>query len=496
MFFSFICLSYAHTPPTKQVTPTLHLKASPWHFNADGKWIAHINVIENTMESVQLSASTGEVYIVPDWVSNRTEITLRLSRLTQTLPITVTARSSKDKQILATIILSPPIHQFSGLQFTVLPIGPYLINMAWVSLDTLQKVQQYRIFRKDDTNAAEIQIATVGSQQTTFHDNSVQPNHQYTYRLVAETSSGQTLSAEHQVTSPTEMKHMPITAMKGIGATLFFTTDPGSSVYFKKINPELLVQQAKKLNLKYIELRTAFGSYAHIVTPDQKQWVDKILDEASANGIAVFSWCIPQRETSTTLAVYVAMAAHTTSKGNTFAGIAVDLEIEKSYMQPTASLSAQEEIAQFVKYIRQAVGPKYLFSAIVYSPKQSVKDFPYRSIGKYATIVQPMEFWHYHLASKNHVYTKEEVTAAIVDSVTTTRAQVGINVPINIIGQITDVDDDKLLTGVPSAEEISTALKAAKSLGVLGVSFYNWNNKLLQNSPLSPQAQALKDFVW
>jgi hypothetical protein len=106
-----------------------------------------------------------------------------------------------------------------------------------------------------------------------------------------------------------------------------------------------------------------------------------------------------------------------------------------------------------------------------------------------------MEFWHHFFAAAKHQYTSQEVTQAVVNSILLLKKYANKDIPINVIGQLVDIGN----TGIPSAEEITTALQAAKLNAAIGMSFFAWSEKVIHNNgrdQLSPQAQAIADFKW
>jgi hypothetical protein len=126
-----------------------------------------------------------------------------------------------------------------------------------------------------------------------------------------------------------------------------------------------------------------------------------------------------------------------------------------------------------IEMVRQAVGPDYLIVATVMSPKLTHwtnQRYPYGRIAPFASVLQPMEYWHHFYSASNHAYTQAEVTSACADSVALTRDLAGRNLPVNVAGQ----SDDLGTTGPPSPDEIAWCLNGSKSAGAIGETFFDW----------------------
>ncbi|MDQ6780694.1 MAG: hypothetical protein M3Z37_06030, partial [Candidatus Eremiobacteraeota bacterium] len=116
---------------------------------------------------------------------------------------------------------------------------------------------------------------------------------------------------------------------------------------------------------------------------------------------------------------------------------------------------------------------RYLLIATVASPMMghlTNADYPYAGIAHYADVMQPMEYWHYFDEGSHHEYAHGEVAGAAAASVLRTRELSGRDIPVNIAGQSVDLQG----TGAPSAHEITWSLGAAKSVGAIGETFFDW----------------------
>jgi hypothetical protein len=515
----------------------LVLKTTPWKINADGEWITQVRVMDR-VDFVYLHASKGEEAKLPLWVYNGAAMRVILAKPET---IVVNAKSVRPPYQYRQVVLpSPKILYPNQLVSTALPIGPYLVNIGWGWLGDTNSIKYYQLYRKSPGLVAtqeqqapmkkiepagwlgfwdkiklyfssaihkitptthtqtrsqeEHLIATLPPETKTFGDNSVQPNTHYVYRLVMTLNDNSKKTVENIVTTPTKPNNKPLSTLGGKGIILFFNSDPGSSLYYRKLSPQKVIQETKTLGLHYIELRTVYGAFSHFNDPALVNWLNQFLDLAAANNIPVISWSIPRRETSASVATDAALAAHTTPAGNTFSAIALDLELGAGYMRNTSL--AKQKISNYAAMLRKAMGKNYLLAAMVYSPWKSGytnADYPYQDLAKYVDVLQPMEFWHYYYAADHHIYTQQEVTNAIDKSISLTQQLAGKKIPVNVIGQLTDLGG----TGKPSAMEITVALQAAKAFGALGLSLFDWHNELfLKNGELSSQAAAIQRSPW
>jgi hypothetical protein len=98
-------------------------------------------------------------------------------------------------------------------------------------------------------------------------------------------------------------------------------------------------------------------------------------------------------------------------------------------------------------------------------------EYPYARIAPYASVLQPMEYWHYFYATSHHVYSEDGVTNAVTGAVALTKQLAGRDVPVNVAGQ----SDDLGGTGVPTPDEIGWSLAAAKRAGAIGEMFFDWH---------------------
>jgi hypothetical protein len=156
---------------------------------------------------------------------------------------------------------------------------------------------------------------------------------------------------------------------------------------------------------------------------------------------------------------------------------------------------AKEEMVKFAQTFRKATGPNYLISSIVFTPYKTgyTNDiYPYKDLAAVTDVLQPMVFWHHFYESAHHVYTSAYVKAEVANAITMLKQLAGKDIPVNVIGQSISLGS----TGLPSAQEITYALQAAKTTLGLGLSFFAWSDALITDTTESPTATGIVNFQW
>jgi hypothetical protein len=95
-------------------------------------------------------------------------------------------------------------------------------------------------------------------------------------------------------------------------------------------------------------------------------------------------------------------------------------------------------------------------------------DYPYSRIARYASVMQPMEYWHHF--RRSHDYGQTDVAGNCADAVAMTKQLAGRDLPVNVAGQSTDLGR----TGKPSSSELHWCLGGAKSAGAIGEMFFDY----------------------
>lgn len=253
---------------------------------------------------------------------------------------------------------------------------------------------------------------------------------------------------------------------------LYFSPDTSDAEGYNTFDPPAIVAKAKAGGITHIELRMARGTFFEGGNDAARAWLDQLIDDAAAAGISVLAWQVPRRPASDDVAEAVAVARYRTAAGNGPAGLALDIEDGDNYMGSPGE-AAKQRMVDDIEMVREAVGPDYLIVATIMSPKLTHwtnARYPYARIAPFASVLQPMEYWHHFYAGSHHDYTQDEVTSACADTVALTQSVAGRALPVSIAGQ----SDDLGSTGAPSPDEIGWCLLASKSAGALGETFFDW----------------------
>jgi hypothetical protein len=402
-------------------------------------------------------------------------------------PVVVEANSSDAGLISAQLTLDPPQTSFSSFGAAAEPVGPHLIDVGWTRLADSAGVIEYKIFRRAAGDDKGVLVGSVSPDGRTWHDDSVRPTTAYTYTVVAATSDGATSASTDFVATPPIMPATSVDAISGKGMFLFFSPsdlDPNGYTHF---DPDAIVARAKSAGIRHIELRLARGTFVEAQSDAARAWLDSLIDKASAAGIDLIAWQVPRRATSADAATAVAIARYHTAAGNGFDGLALDIEDGDAYMGYGSA--AKQRMVDQIEMVREAVGPDYLIVATVMSPvltHWTNERYPYDRIAPYASVLQPMEYWHHFYTSTHHAYTQDEVTQACADSVAATQDLAGRQVPVNVAAQSEDLGS----TGSPTPDEIQWCLAGAKSAGALGDTFFDWQGTD------DPNWAAIAGFIW
>jgi hypothetical protein len=215
-------------------------------------------------------------------------------------------------------------------------------------------------------------------------------------------------------------------------------------------------------------LRTSYGPLDEITPPD-KGTIDRLIDLAASNKIAMVAWTVPRSTSFEDLAAAVGAAEYETPAGNGFAALALDLERGGFFLGSGAA--GYTALAAYPRELRVALGPRYPILGTVEDPyleHLSRATYPYDAIAASVDVLQPMAYLRM-LAP--HVATATAVRAAVRGSFTATLSAAGRNLPIDMGLQSTGEGSH----GAPSPDEISAAVAESRRLGALGVTFFDWS---------------------
>lgn len=236
-----------------------------------------------------------------------------------------------------------------------------------------------------------------------------------------------------------------------------------------------LVAAAKAEGITHFFPRVAETSFGFF---DQNT-LDRLLPVAHAAGIKVIAWVYPYlRDVADDLIITKAVVDFRTPGGDKVDGIAAD--VEKRIDAPA--------VYAYGQMVRQFVGPTVPMVITTYNPLAEPA-YPFPEAAASFNVIAPQDYWHDNTTEH---FDAASARALLTLSVTTIRAELGgKNFPIEENGQMFDMFTYGEPGGnQPSAAEITGDLQAAKSLGCIGISFFDWRTA----SP--DELAALQQFRW
>ncbi|MBV8365685.1 MAG: hypothetical protein JO194_04215 [Candidatus Eremiobacteraeota bacterium] len=475
--------------PLRATGSGISIEARPWQLTADGTWRTEVVAFFDDGSGAQqprlhaqvtFNSDRGETVGLDPWL-HQTPSAMVTTRAPAAVQVDATALEPSSGS--ATLTLPAPPTDPASFAATTRVIGPHLVVVGWTPLSEGAGVRGYRVYRVSAEGARTL-IALASSHAHSWRDTSVAANGAYEYDVEADLG-GRDAVAVARAQTPVEMADTDIGAIAGKGMFLFFSPDTSDRNSYAQFDPDEVVAQAVKAGVSDIELRVSRGTFAEAANPEVRAWLDRLIDAASAAGIKLIAWSVPRRNTADDVAESIEMAQYRTAAGNGFAGLALDLEPGDEYMGHGAV--ARERIADYMEMARQAVGPDYLLIATVISPRMTHftnDDYPYSRIARYASVMQPMEYWHHFRAS--HAYAQTDVADNCSQAVALTRTLAGRNVPVNVAGQSADLGR----TGAPSPAELGWCLGAAQAAGAIGEMFFDYQGT-------TPQGwSAIESYRW
>jgi hypothetical protein len=298
------------------------------------------------------------------------------------------------------------------------------------------------------------------------------------YHVTASAGSGWIWAGDIRIAQPNPATHTvhgkPVWAAaagKGMWFTNYFT---------RHTNVAKLVAAAKAAGLTHLYAEVAitrYGFYAPVS-------LDRLLPAAHAQGIAVIAWVYPTLANVTDdIRMSVRVAQYVTPTGDRPDGLASDIE----------EVTDSGSVYAYGQLLRALLGPDELLVNSAMHPFTHA-GYPYAAIAASWNVMAPMDYWH---SRASHTYTAAEVARFVTISVVTIRAAMladGVSSPIPIeeLGQTYDMysDDGAGTAHNPSGDEITADLQAARSLGCIGVSYFEWQ------TATQAQWQALSAFTW
>ena len=441
---------------------------TPWHLTADGAWQTTVALrvpggVDPHSSGVSWSANGG-ADVLPLDVNAPGAPGAIVTASGDAATVAVTAASSA-LQASQELDL-PAIPQTGAMTAAAEAVGPHLVDVGW---STGASVDDYKVYRRAAGASHGTLLASVSPDGRAWQDDTVRPGVSYSYTVIADGAAARASTAFVDV--PSELPRTSIDAISGKGMFLYFSPNTSQAESYTAYDPDAVIARARAGGISHIELRLARGTFTEASTPQARAWLDALIDKAAAAGIKLIAWQVPRRSTADDAATAVAAAGYETPSGNGFAGLALDIEDGDEYMGDRAV--AKQRMVDDIQMVRKAVGADYLLVATVMSPALTHwtnERYPFARIAPYASVLQPMEYWHHFYSSTHHAYSQTEVASACADSVALTQRVAGRDIPINVAGQ----SDDLGATGAPAPEEIGWCLAASRSAGAIGQTFFDW----------------------
>jgi hypothetical protein len=387
-------------------------------------------------------------------------------------PLSMTIHSKEPD--LGTVIAHTDTRQWHGARVVARALGPHLVQIGWFpqerALAHIVRINAYGVPKT---------VALIAGPSSTYRDTTVLPGRRYRYIVYRADRPPVKVAA----ITPADPPPTSIANASGKAMWLFFTTGKLDAIYYKKLHPKAIVAQAVRAGLHYVELRTAYGAYWE-VTPQARPTIDAIIDGLAAHGIGTIGWTVPRDTSFEDLRQSVRTAYYRTAKGTRLTGLAVDVERGDEFMGDAPQGHAA--LWQYMQYLREAVGPRYLLIATVEDPyleHLTQKDYPYEQIARFSDVLQPMSYWR---MMRRTPTTPAQVKVLLKASYDKLLREAGRTLPVSIGGQTTAEGP----TGYPPGSEITASLAISKKVGAIGECFFDWDG----TQPY--QWTALSDYRW
>lgn len=356
---------------------------------------------------------------------------------------------------------STDTRNWQGDRVVASALGPHEIELGWFP----EEQNWTRIYRFEPGGIRKL-LAAIDGPSSSFRDTSVLPGNRYDYEV---TRAGYVPVKLGPIQALPQPPRTSLSDVSGKGIWLYFSNNPLDALYWKHLNPQRVVQDAVHAGLHYVELRTAYGAYWEI-TPEAEPTIDAIIDGLAAHGIVTVGWTVPRDTTYEDLRMSTRTAYYQTAKGTHLYALATDVERGSEFLgaSPQGGYAA---IWQYVRDVRQAMGPEYIISPNVedaYLEHLDNTKYPFAKIARFASVLQPMAYWR---MMRRHPTTAATVRILLSASYATLLREAGRKIPISIGGQ-TDAEGPN---GYPPASEITASLATAKSVGALGECFFAYD---------------------
>jgi hypothetical protein len=255
----------------------------------------------------------------------------------------------------------------------------------------------------------------------------------------------------------------------------------GKGMWFTNYLPhhsdvDQMMRAAKLAGITHVYTEVAITKYGFYA----RDTLDRLLPAAHRQGIAVIAWVYPYlRDVSLDVRLTKLVADYATPSGERADGLAADIE----------EVIDRASVYSYGQLTRALLGDDTLMVAAVFHPRAE-PGYPYDAIAASWNVLAPMDYWHSR-ASK--LYSRVDVTRFVAASMITIRAAMGASqLPIEELGQTYNMFTDDFTGGdtAPGWDEMIADMDAAKDLGCIGVSFFEWQ------AATQEQWRAISAYPW
>ncbi|HEX9057937.1 MAG TPA: SH3 domain-containing protein [Ktedonobacterales bacterium] len=272
----------------------------------------------------------------------------------------------------------------------------------------------------------------------------------------------------------------PDPATRTVEDAPIWTPVAGKGMWFTNYLPhhsdvQALVRAAKLAGLTHVYAEVGISPYGFYA----RGTLDRLLPAAHAAGLKVIAWVYPYlSDVSGDVHLTQEVATYQTPSGDHPDGIATDIE----EMIDTPAVFAYGQL------LRALLGPDELMVASVMHPLTH-PNYPYAAIATSWNVIAPMDYWH---GRRDRAYAPADVQRFVATSLTGIRGAVGPSFPIEELGQTYDMytDDGAGASSAPSPDEIAADIDAARRLGCIGVSYFEWQ------TATQAEWRVLTDALW
>lgn len=259
----------------------------------------------------------------------------------------------------------------------------------------------------------------------------------------------------HSPRFPRQMVRLPVRVITNPSQIIAGKGTWATYGVYATLGANKMVQMMKAEGMTHLYLETAAsgaGFYGQLP-------LDRIVDLAHQNGIAVITWSyaalthLTQDEADAKAALQ-----YRTRLGSQTDGYTGDFEVN---LKGTA-------LKSYSQFIRRVIGPDQPYIATVYPPQDNIT-VPYGSLTPYVNAIAPMDYWHATEAD----YTFQQVYNYVKTSIADIRHQAP-KTPIEIIAESYDMWSNSA-QGLysPTAVEEEGAIEGASNNGASSISFYD-----------------------